>query len=104
MYASHLHLNYSNAHIFFILRLSRCRSDAYMHRQSQSRNPRGLKFGIKANLIRDRLELCFYDNNMRLDLGSPQCTSTKSMESAVESVEAHVLDGYCARTRVGLGG
>ena len=75
-----------------------------MHRQSQSRNTRGVKLGTKANVVRDHLELFFDDNNMRLEFGSSQRTSTKSIEGALESVAAHVLDDYCARTRVGLGG
>ena len=91
-----------DARIPSVLRPPRCRSDTHIHRQS--RNGGGIKFGIKANVVRHRLELFLDDNNLRLELSSSQRAPTKSMEGGVESIKTHVLDDYCAGTRVGLGG
>ena len=74
---------------------SQCRGSACIHRPC--RYTRLSEFTITTtNLIRHRLELCFDNNHMRMDLSASERAPAESVEGALEQVEVNVLDDHCA--------
>jgi hypothetical protein len=84
-------------------RLQQCRRNAYRQRQSNSQHARRLELDAP-NIVRNNLELPVNDNHLCVDCCAPKCTTAKSVESALESVQNHVLDDNRARVGTCVGG
>ena len=76
----------------------------YFVLSSQCRIHQPSRYTVTTNLVRNRLELCFDYNHMRLDFSAPECAPTESMEGMLEQVETDILGDHCTYACFGLGG
>ena len=72
--------------------------------QRQNWRVRGIETTVAADAVRNYLELYYNDRHMCMDVRASECTTTKSMEGPMESIEINVLDDYCTRVGACVGG